>query len=504
MPDSAHRHVREATYLGIDVGSTTTKAIVFDPAGTPLASGGQGYQTVRPTHDGAEQHAELWLAAVDASVAQLATQVELSTVTAVGVTSQVDTHVLVDDNCTPLHPALFWQDVRSAGEALDLNARLGEAGRNDGWGAAEPLDASNPVPRALWLARHRPDEWARSRWMLQPKDLVNAWLTGQVASDPLSWFKIVGTDAQYVGGIRHAPGLGGRLPRLCSPDDELGRLNRVWHGIPAGAVVATGTMDAFGNVLGSGLHQPGDTMMITGTSVIVGAIGIGGTTGPGVVDFVPFRGRQVHAGPTQSGGDSLRWWARVTGHTIDDVLAAAAGAPPGSDGVVFAPHLLGERAPLWDARVRGWFTGLESGAGFAELSRAVLEGVAYSARELLAAVQVAAAVPCERIMLSGGGSRSDLWCQILADVIGHPIRRSREADSAVVGAATLAAAARTGSDPWSQGALLAQHDRVFTPDPGLRRRYDDLFSLYTETYHALRPVHERLSAITGPTTKGRP
>ncbi|WP_447644921.1 xylulokinase [Nocardioides zeae] len=480
-------------YVGIDIGSTTTKAIAFAADGSPLASGSAGYEISRPAPDHAEQEGQDWIDAVDACVARLAAQVDLAPVRAIGVTSQVDTHVPVDAELRPLRPALLWQDVRTAATAESLNERLGPEGRLAGWGDERPIDASNPVPRALWLAEHEPDVWAATRWLLLPKDLVVGWLTGAPSADPLGSFKVVGPDGRYVAGVAHAPGLAERLAPLASPEAPAGGTVRAWHGIAAGTVVATGTMDAFGNVLGSGLHEVGHTMATIGTSVIVAALGADGTPAPGVVAFAPFRSRHVHAGPTQSGGESLRWWARLSGHTVEDVVAAAATAVPGCGGVVFAPHLMGERAPLWDDHVRAWFTGLSSSTTFADLSRAVLEGVAYSLRELLEAVEVATP-RAGSLTMSGGGSRSELWCQIVADVTGRVVRRSREADTAVVGAATLAASAVTGDDPWRAAASLSQVDRVFEPDPGVTATYDALFTLYRQTYAALGPVHDRLAA----------
>ena len=491
----ADEHVR-AVYLGIDVGSTATKAIAFSASGVALAAGSAGYPTARPTPDRAEQDAGDWTAAVDACVGQVAERVGLGHLVAIGITSQVNTHLSVDAGLRPLAPAILWQDLRAATEADDLNARLGEEGRRAGWGDPRPIDASNPVARALWLAKHTPDVWARCRWLMLPKDYVIAWLTGAVGADPQASFNVVGADGGYVPGVANADGLSERLPPLGAPERPAGHTVREWHGIPAGTLVARSTMDAFANVLGSGLHRPGNTMMVIGTSLIVAMVGVGGTGGPGVVTFVPFRGRGVHAGPTQSGGESLRWWARASGHTLEDVLAAAAEAPPGSGGVVFAPHLLGERAPLWDSAVRGWFTGVHTGTGFPELSRAVLEGVAYSARELLEAVETAAGTVAEEIVVSGGGSRSDLWCRILANTTGRRVRRSAEPDTAVVGAAVLAAAAHTGTDPWEQAAALSLRDLECAPDPEQSRVLDQLYAVYRQTYQCLQPVHHTLGRLT--------
>lgn len=485
-------------HLGVDVGSTSTKAIVFTADGAPVASVSAGYDISRPAPDHAEQDATSWTRAVDTCLAEVAAGVDLATVVSIGITSQVDTHVPVDAGFRPLRPALLWQDVRAATEAADLNARLGEDGRRAGWGGPSPIDASNPVPRALWLARHEPAVWEQTRWLLLPKDYLNATLTGVAGADAWGSFKVVGADGAYVPGVAHAPGLAERLAPLTGPEAEVGRLLRDWHGIPAGTVVAAGTMDGLGNVLGSGLSAPGDTMAVIGTSVIVGAVGVGGTTGPGVINFAPYRGRQVHAGPTQAGGDSLRWWARLTGHTVEEVLVAAAAARPGAGGVVFAPHLLGERAPLWDDDVRAWFIGLSAATGYDEMSRAVVEGVAHSLRQLLEAVDVASTVPATSLRLSGGGSRSELWCQVVADVTGRTVHRSREADTAVVGAATLGAAAVTGRDPWEASVALAQTDRTFTPDPGDTPVLDAMHAIYRDSYLALTDVHAALTLARTP------
>ncbi len=483
------------TWLGIDVGSTSTKATVFDAAGTSLASGSRGYPIARPSPERAEQSADDWLDAVHAAVGAISEQCPLATVRGIGVTSQVDTHVLVDADFRPLLPALLWQDVRTAAAAEALNAELGAAGRLRGWGNDQPRAASDPVVRARWLAEHEPAAWAAARWLLLPKDLVVARLIEAPVADPLGSFPVVGADARYVPGIGHAPGLAERLAPLRAPEEPAGATLRPWHGIPAGTPVATGTMDAFGNVLGSGLAAPGDAMLVVGTSVIVAEVGVGGTTGPGVVTFAPYRGRLVHAGPTQSGGDSLRWWTDATGHPIEKVLAAAATAEPGAGGVVFAPHLLGERAPLWDDEVRGWFIGLHAGTGFAELSRAVLEGIAHSARELLEAVERAAGVAAGRVVVSGGGSRSRLWCQVLADVTGRALHRSAEKDTAVVGAATLAAAAVSEADPWETAVQLARCDLVLSPEAGTRQRHDAMHEVYRTSYAALHDVHARLRRL---------
>lgn len=477
-------------HLGLDVGSTSTKAAALRADGSVVATARWGYPLHRPAPDRAEQDAARWWEAADRCVAEIADHCDLSRVRGIGVTSQVDTHVLVDGAFAPLGPALLWQDLRAADEAAALTATLGEDGLRAGWGTTRPITASSPVSRALWLARHRPSAWSSARWLQLPKDNVVSRLTGTACTDPLSSFSVVGEGGTYVPGVAHAPGLSERLPPLRPPDHVAGPVRRGWHGVPAGTAVTTGTMDAVANLLGSGLHRPGDTMVVLGTSAIVAAVDGGGPGHPGVVPLGPLRGRTAQAGPTQAGGAALQWWADATGHTVGEVLAAA-GAVDSSRGAVFAPHLVGERAPLWDTAVRAWFTGLDAATGFGHLSLAVLEGVAYSVRELLDAVVVASGVPTRRVVVSGGGSRSELWCRTLANVLGSPVQRTVDAETAVTGAAALAAAATTGADPWSIAGELARLGPPIEPVAATAARHTDRYRQYRDVYRLLEPVHER-------------
>jgi xylulokinase len=253
-------------------------------------------------------------------------------------------------------------------------------------------------------------------------------------------------------------------------------------------------MDAFGSIFGSGLTVPGRGMVSCGTSLVVAGSSTG-VPGPaqGVVAFPPVDGTHVHAGPTQAGGDALRWWGETTGVRVEDVVREAGLAPAGSSGVVFTPHLAGERAPLWDAAVRGTFLGLASDTTRADMSRAVLEGVAMSARQVLAAVEAAAGRPLPTVRFCGGGARSDLWARIHADVLGRPVEPLAVRDAGVLGAAQLGAvAAGTFPDIGAASEATVRPVRVVEPDPRATEVLEPLFEVYTDSYTALRDVHERL------------
>jgi xylulokinase len=236
-------------------------------------------------------------------------------------------------------------------------------------------------------------------------------------------------------------------------------------------------------------------MEVAGTAEILGVLSRERHPTPGVVSFLAVDGLHLHAGPTQAGGAALGWLAAVVGRPIADVIALAADAPPGAGGLLFLPHLLGERAPLWDSDVRGAFIGLGSDHSLAHLARAVLEGVAYSARHLLEELEKAGAVQAEVLNASGGGSQSDLWCRIKADVLDRPIARVRVRHTGCLGAALMAASgAGLAGSVREAAAGAVRIERVFEPSAE-RGRYDPLYGLYRDLYTALKPTHAVLAGL---------
>lgn len=491
----------ERLVLGIDVGTTAVKAGLFDERGTPRGLARASYPTAR-RDDLVEQDPADWWRALAAALGDLAACADLTSIRSIGVVSQVNTHLCLDSTLNPLGPAVVWQDQRCASAASVLRGRLSEAGSRDPETSRSiVVHGSHLAARAAWWAEHRPGQWDETRWILSPKDYITARLTGIVASDRLASIGLVGgAENDYLPEVVGlVAGLEDRLPELRPPSEELGRLLPNDLGLPPGARVVVGTMDAWGDLYGCGAIRPGDAFVVGGTSEIVGCVSDRGIPTAGVVSFPESDGLVLHAGPTQAGGDAARWWAEARGSTVRALLSDAERAPAGSGGALFLPHLLGERAPLWDPEARGAFLGLGPATGIAELARAVLEGVAFSVRELFEAAQQAAGRPVERTALSGGTARSDLWCQIKADVLNRPLRRLEVTDTAVLGAAVLAGVG-TGFYP-SIGAAVeraVREDRVFDPCPEAARRYDELFEIYRESYGALRAVHSMFAAAKSP------
>jgi len=254
-----------------------------------------------------------------------------------------------------------------------------------------------------------------------------------------------------------------------------------------------GTMDAWGSVYGSGVVEHGQAMEVAGTSEILGVLSRERHPTPGVVSFLAVDGLHLHAGPTQAGGAALAWFANLVRLPIAEILSLAAGAD--AQPVLFLPHLLGERAPLWDSDVRGCFLGVGSDHSLAQLCRAVLEGVAYSARNLLEELERAAGFEPLVLRASGGGSQSDLWCQIKADVLARPVARMGVRQSGCLGAALMAAAGAGLVTGLREAASQAtQVERVFEPSVG-RAPYDELYAIYRDVYQALKPTHAALAEL---------
>lgn len=464
--------------LGIDLGTTSVKAAVYRDDGTRVAGATRRHATRRPAPGWAEQDPEDWWDGLSGVVAELDAAEALRGLDGVGVCSQVNTHAITDAAGAALHPAITWQDRRCAEVAAGLTARLDAATRAAVRGGLGTVDASHPAARAAWLAAHAPEARARARWLLAPKDQLLLRLTGAAGADPISSIGLVDGSGAYPDWLDAlVPGLTAMLPPLGDPAAVLGETTGA-GGLPPGIPVAHGTMDAWASLLGGGIAGPGDAIDVAGTSEVLAMAAEPGGGAPGIVTFPPWRGLHVHAGPTQAGGDALAWTARMLGLDLSGALAAADGAAPGCGGVLFLPQLSGERAPLWDPHLRAHWLGATFDTGPAELARAGMEGVAHAARHVLEVLEQAAGTPAGSAAVCGGGSASDAWCQIKADVLNRPLRRTAERDAGVVGAALLAGLAVGGAPLGDLTARMVRTDREFEPDPALRGVYDDAHGRY--------------------------
>ncbi|HET9724141.1 MAG TPA: xylulokinase [Actinomycetota bacterium] len=490
--------------IGLDVSTTATKAVVENGDGTvrAVASAEYPYDTPRPLWS--EQDPKLWWDATRRAVAEVLAEAGLTgdDVDAVGLTGQMHGLVALDAADEVLRPAILWNDQRTGAECDRIRELVGR----ERLIAVTGNDALTgfTAPKILWVREHEPEVWERIAHVLLPKDFVRLRLTGGRAVDRADGagtilFDLAARD--WSAEILDALGIDREwLPQTFEGPEVTGTVTEdaaSVTGLRAGTPVVAGGGDQAAAAVGVGSVVSGVSSLSLGTSGVVFTTTEGPTIEPegrlhAFCHSVP--GRWHLMGVMLSAAGSLRWYrdALAPGTAFDELVAEAAEAPPGSDGLLFLPYLTGERTPHPDPLARGAFVGLTVNHTRAHLTRSVLEGVAFGLRDSLELVRAAGLAPSAEIRATGGGIQSQLWRRILADVLSARIVTTSTAEGAAQGAATLAAVG-AGWHPTVEEACLA-FVRIGDPtDPSGSADYEDAYSRYRELYPALRPTFHALS-----------
>jgi xylulokinase len=463
-----------AAFLGLDVGTSSLKAGLFTLSGQALGLAEAAYPLLMPEPGAMEQDPRDWWAAL-MSVCKHLLERHHARVVALAIGGQAPTLTAVDAELEPTHPAITWLDHRSSVTAEQLYAGLGQS---------VPMWGSWPAQIA-WFGRARPDALQRSRWLMGCPDYLAARLTGEPTLS-LAW------PAAEMEAASVDPR---RVPAAVEPGDIVGNVipsAAEQTGLPVGTPVVAGFVDGIMGVLGSGVEGPGDACINSGTS---GTFSVVSQPGTGY----PVLGLDILGAATNTSGNALDWFAqRIVRQEIayEDLLAEAANVAPGAGGLLFLPHLAGERAPERDPRSRGAWAGLTLEHDRRHLLRAVLEGVAFGLRSL-GEWLVLNGAEIGDVRCVGGQARSGVWNQIKADVLNRPLLVPEVVEAAVVGAAVLAALA-VGAYPGRQAAVSAmvRIARRFEPDPDAASLYEELYAAYRHLYPALRETHWRLHDLT--------
>lgn len=436
--------------LGIDSSTTATKAILVDQEGEVRGVGSSSYDYETPRPLWSEQDPQLWWSATIDAVQDVMSYngVEPSEVEGVGLTGQMHGSVLLDEEGEVVRPAILWNDQRTEAECDEIRRRVGperliEVTGNDAL-------TGFTAPKLLWVAAHEPDNWARVRHVLLPKDYVRYRLTGGYAVDVAGGSGTILFDLakrtwspEVLAALDLDPSL---LPPTFEGPAVTGTLSQEAAdatGLAAGTPVVGGGGDQSANAVGVGAVTEGVVALSLGTSGVVFAA----TDGPAIetkgrvhsfCHAVPDRWHMM--GVMLSAAGSLRWLrtALAPENSFDDLVDGAAEVPAGSDGLYFLPYLTGERTPHPDPLARGAFVGLTVRHDLRHLTRAVLEGVAFGLRDGLDLMTGAGLDAPTQIRASGGGTRSALWRQILSDVLGAEIVTVATEEGAAYGAALLA------------------------------------------------------------------
>jgi len=461
--------------LGLDVGTTEAKAALVGLDGRLLSLGRAGYPMDTGPDGRAEQDPRRWRTGLAEAVAAMESVPAVERggrdapqILAICCVSQGPTLVAVDAAGEPVRPAITWRDRRAGGTGFGL------------------------LPKMAWLAREDPEAAARAVWLLPAWDAIGLWLSGEAASS-LQGHEAVPDAAELAGaGVRAsqvpaARPFGSRLGSLTVAAAEV-------LGLQAGIPVISGVNDGAASMLGAGLRFAGDAVDTGGTSGGIAIYADHPITLPVAVLYqapAPLPGRWAVGGAMAALGASVGWLrSGVLGDcwSAEELFAEAALVPPGAEGLVFLPYLAGERAPIFDERARGAFVGLTLAHGRAHLFRAVLEGAAFAMRHVAEPLAEAGA-PALELRMAGRPSPGDLWARIKADVLGVPAVIPAVGETAVLGAAIIAAAG-VGAMPTLEAgvASMAAIDRRLEPDPATRATYDEAFGVYRSLYPVLRPL----------------
>jgi xylulokinase len=461
--------VAEAAVLGIDLGTTEAKAALVGLDGRLVGLGRAAYPMDTGPDGRAEQSPADWWAAVVAAVRSIdAAGVEVAAVCGVG---QGPTLAVLDAGGMPVRPAITWQDRRAG---------------NGGFGL---------LPKLAWLAREEPASVERAVWLTTAWDALGLWLSGRAATALQGHETALDAEALRAAGVPAT-----RVPAPLPVGSVLAPLRApaaAAMGLPAGIPVIAGVNDGMASVLGAGLRDAGDAVDTGGTSGGLAICADRPLALPGVYSApAPLPGRWILGGAMAALGASVDWLrTAVLGErwTPDELFVAAASVAPGADGLVFLPYLAGERAPVFDEAARGAFVGLTLAHGPAHLARAVLEGGAFAVRHVAEPI-LAAGIPLRELRPAGRPTPGDLWARIKADVLGVPVAIPAIGETAVLGAAILAAAG-TGAVPDLEAGVAAMTStaRRLDPDSTAHARYDDLFAVYRDLYPALRPAFDAVA-----------
>ncbi|MBZ0280826.1 MAG: xylulokinase [Anaerolineae bacterium] len=495
--------------LGIDIGTSSVKAVLFDPETARItATAAHEYPIHKPTPDRAEQNPDDWWDATVMVVRQVMTNLKPESVVGIGFSGQMHGTVLVDAAGKPVHPAIIWADQRSGAECAELVAMVGAENYASTAGTLPAVGFMGAT--LLWLRKHQPDLLEKAHQVLLPKDYVRLKMTGNMLTDSsdaagTGIFDV--TKRAWADEIIRRTGLPESLfPVVIESGGLAGHLQpeaAALMGLPAGIRVAAGCADQPAQALGNGLITPGKASVTTGSGgqvfIPLQPSGERVPTDPRLHVFnhaVP--GMYYVLGAILSAGLSLRWLRNLVGlEGVPDAYprlsAEAAQVAPGADGLIFLPYLSGERTPHMDSLARGAFIGLSAHHTRGHLARAVMEGVAFALRQTLEISRELGA-DAETIIAAGGGAESDVWRQIQADVFGVPLQQTLLTEQAGVGAALLGGmAAGVYAELAEACSRTVRYGSITQPNTTRQTFYNDRYAHFLELYPRLKGDFHRLA-----------
>lgn len=483
--------------LAIDLGTSSVKVLLTTEDGRFLAQATADYPLNHPQPNHVEQHPEDWWQAVKTAVHQIISQAPATTIIAIGLAGQMHGTVLLDKQNQLLAPAIIWPDQRSHEQVRHITQSIGAAQLMTISGS--PIATGFQAASLLWLRQHHPQLWSQIHMVLLPKDYVRWRLTGQFDTDPSDasgtllfniakgdWSErllaVVGLERRQLPPVRPETAVAGSLTATAAAN----------LGLPADIPVIIGAADTACGLLGAGVVDS-QTLLInlsTGGQLVIpshqavadpnGRLHTFCSTSP--------QYRWYHMAAILSAGLALRWLRDQLFDLATDPNAYArmgswaSSVPPGANGLLCLPYLVGERTPHMNPAARGLFLGLTARHGRAEFVRAVMEGVALACYDATSIMHSVGANP-QRLVIAGGGSKSDIWCQIIADVFNLPVQQLVVTEQSAVGAILLAGQGIGRFDLVTTAQQWAEYRSPLLPDPQAHATYQTLLPIFRAAYH---------------------
>lgn len=484
-------------FLGVDVGTSSTRGVLVDERGRIVASARRPHLTANPRAGWYEHDAEtVWwgefIEVCGSLLRGFSGQVGGVCVSGIGPAL-----LPVDESSRPLRPAILYGiDTRASAQVEALTAQLGDEAIVQVGGSS--LSSQAVGPKLLWLREAEPPVWAQTRRFHMASSFLVERLTGRYVldhhsasqCDPLYDVNALGWHREWADLV--APGL--ELPELLWPGEVAGEVSPAAAELcplPAGTPVLMGTIDAWAEGLSVGVRAPGDTMVMYGTTLFLVSVTDRPVRQRGLWTTVgALPGTWSLAAGLSCGGALTAWTRELTGAPFETLYAEASGVPPGCDGLLMLPYFAGERTPIFDPQARGVLCGLTLRHTRGHVFRSALESVAFAVRHNLDAYAEAGAAPA-RLVAVGGGTAGDLWLQIVSDVTGVAQDVPEVTVGAAYGDAMLAArACGAPADPLSWPRMRC----TVEPDLCNRNRYEERYAMFKELYDVTRPLAHRLAA----------
>jgi xylulokinase len=503
--------------IGIDLGTSGTKTVLFDQNGAVAASATVEYPLYQPKNGWAEQEPSDWWQAAAATIRRVIDEsgVAPEAIKGVGLSGQMHGLVMLDEAGEPLRRSIIWCDGRTSRECAEITALVGRERLIEI--TANPALTGFTAGKILWVRRHEPELYAKCRHILLPKDYIRYQLTGEFATEvsDASGMNLLDVpnrcwSREILEKLEIDDALLARMYESCEVTGQITPRAAALTGLAAGTPVVGGAGDNAAAAVGTGVVEVGKAFTTIGTSGVVFAhsdrvtIDLQGRVHT-FCSAVP--GAWTVMSCTLAAGLSLKW---LRDHFFTEEMKTAEGmgvdpyflmdqqagrVPIGANRLIFLPYLMGERSPLLDENSRGVFFGLSAIHTKYDLLRAVMEGVTYSQRQCLDVLRGMGVVSTEMLACGGGGS-SPLWRQMLADVYGCPVKTVASKEGPALGAAILAGVG-AGLYPNVQEACrrMIQTNPAQRPDAQAAERYERFYQVYQSLYPALRESFQALSKL---------